>query len=163
MARSCWTWWIPRGANYQGQGNSYSKNRSAIARWWFYLFSPWSWTSSHTLALGFPPNFWLVQDLTVYKSITYCVSLSPESELQPSPFIARPQVRRKIKQFCDESIILSNQYGSSIFPQSCFVFIYSIISFGLSWFRDIERGLDATSDIPRVRRKFPSSSLAIWK
>ncbi|XP_051123312.1 sister chromatid cohesion 1 protein 3-like [Andrographis paniculata] len=62
---------------------------------------------------------------------------SHEFQIQPTPPVAKPQVRRKRRQLFDEMIILSNQF--------------------------IGKGLNDTKDICRKRRNCPTSSLAIWK
>ncbi|XP_051145229.1 sister chromatid cohesion 1 protein 3-like [Andrographis paniculata] len=61
---------------------------------------------------------------------------SNELQIQPTPPVAKPQIRRKRKQFFDETIILSNPF--------------------------IQKGLNDTSDICRKRKNCPTSSLAIW-
>ncbi|PIN02228.1 Sister chromatid cohesion complex Cohesin, subunit RAD21/SCC1 [Handroanthus impetiginosus] len=64
---------------------------------------------------------------------------SPEMEIQPTPPVAQPKVRRrrKRKQFYDEITVLSNEF--------------------------MKKALNDTSDICRVKKNSPLSSLAIWK
>ncbi|KAK4430532.1 Sister chromatid cohesion 1 protein 3 [Sesamum alatum] len=63
---------------------------------------------------------------------------SPEMEIQPTPPVAQPVVRkRKRKQYFDKSPVLSNKH--------------------------VKKALDDTSDICRNRKNCPLSSLAIFK
>ncbi|KAI3448928.1 hypothetical protein Pfo_005593 [Paulownia fortunei] len=65
------------------------------------------------------------------------VHRSPEMEIQPTPPVAQPKVRRKRKQLYDESTVLSNEY--------------------------MKNALNDTSGIRRVKKNCPLSSLALWK
>ncbi|KAK6143132.1 hypothetical protein DH2020_023480 [Rehmannia glutinosa] len=66
------------------------------------------------------------------------VHQSPEMQIQPSPPpVAQPKVTRKRKQLFDRTIVLSNKH--------------------------MENVRNDTSDIRRVKKNCPLSSLAIWK
>ncbi|CAA0842523.1 Sister chromatid cohesion 1 protein 3 [Striga hermonthica] len=70
-------------------------------------------------------------------SPTPFVHRTPEMEIRQSPLVLQQRVKRKRKQFFDEVTVLSNE--------------------------QVKAALDDTSNILRIKRNCPSSSLSIWK